>query len=136
MRGRMRYWILFALLGTCFAQTFTAQYDNARTGANLHETILTPRNVNPAQFGKRFIIPVDGDVFAQPLYVPKLNVPAKGVHDAIIVATESDTVYAIDAAGDPKEALWRTTFADPSHGITPVPVQDVRCSFLGPEIGI
>jgi hypothetical protein len=68
--------------------------------------------------------------------VPRLAVPGKGVHDAIIVATEADTVYAIDAAGEPKQALWRTSFADPARGIHPVPVQDVRCSFIGPEIGI
>jgi hypothetical protein len=29
------------------AQMLTSQYDNARTGTNLNETKLTPRNVNP-----------------------------------------------------------------------------------------
>src|SRR5438552_3152210 len=72
--------LLLALASLAPAQVLvrTAQYDNARTGANLRETILTPRNVNPAQFGKLVSVPVDGDVYAQPLYVPKLEVPGKG----------------------------------------------------------
>lgn len=131
-----RHLILLSLAATGFGQSFTSQYDNARTGANSHETTLTPRNVNPAQFGKQFMIPVDGDVFAQPLYVPKLTVPGKGVHDAIIVATESDTVYAFDAAAEPKEPLWRISFVDPANGIAPVPAQDVRCPFIRPDVGI
>ena len=36
--------------------------DQARTGANTTEAILNPANVNPAQFGKLFSIPVDGAV--------------------------------------------------------------------------
>jgi hypothetical protein len=132
----MRFLIVLAAAAVAWCQTLTSQYDNARTGANPRETILTPRNVNAAAFGKQFVMPVDGDVFAQPLFVPKLAMPVKGVHDTIFVATEADSVYAFDAAGAPREPLWRVNFADPSRGITPVPVQDVSCSFIGPEIGI
>ena len=35
----------------------TWHYDNARTSANLTETILTPANVNPTTFGKLFTDP-------------------------------------------------------------------------------
>jgi hypothetical protein len=45
----------------------TAQYDNARTGAKLLETTLTPQNVNAGQFGRVAWFSVDGDVCAQPL---------------------------------------------------------------------
>src|SRR5260370_32546615 len=65
----------------------TAQYDNARTGANLLETILTPQNVNVGQFGRIAFFPVDGDVYAQPLYVPKLEIPGSGSHNVVFIPT-------------------------------------------------
>ncbi|MDT7813458.1 MAG: hypothetical protein QOJ42_3374, partial [Acidobacteriaceae bacterium] len=57
--------VLVALAGA--QRVITSQYDNARTGANLNETKLTPRNVNVQHFGKLFTLHVDGDVYAQPL---------------------------------------------------------------------
>ena len=56
----------------------TYHNDNARTGANITETLLTPANVNPVLFGKRAAITVAGDIFAQPLYIPAI-VTAEGV---------------------------------------------------------
>src|SRR5437763_11562102 len=110
--------MILAFASCASAQVTTAQYDNARTGANLRETVLTPRNVNPAQFGKLFTFAVDGDVYAQPLYVPRLEIPGKGVHDVVFVATEHDTVYAFDAAGEPRDPLWRVSLLGP--GAAPV----------------
>lgn len=71
--------------------------DNARTGQNLSETILTPANVNSASFGRLATISVDGKVDAQPLYVPALVIPGQGVHNVLYVATENDSLYAFDA---------------------------------------
>jgi outer membrane protein assembly factor BamB len=113
----------------------TAQYDNYRTGANLHETLLTPRNVNSAHFGKLFAMPVDGDVFAQPLYVPRLEIPGKGLHDVVFLATERDSVYAFDAA-TPSVPLWHVSFLRPAAGVNAVSWSAVHCSFIGPDIGI
>jgi hypothetical protein len=116
------------------AQPLTAQYDNARTGATLHETTLTPANVNAAHFGKIFSYAVDGDVYAQPLYVPGVTIPGKGVHNVVFIATERDTVYAFDAEAKPAEPLWRVNFLGP--GISTVGARDVSCPFITPEIGI
>lgn len=117
---------------------FTWHGDNARTGAYTNETILNPRNLNSAQFGKVFSFQVDGEVYAQPLFVANLDMPGKGTHNVVFVATEHNSVYAFDADGKSTAPLWKTSFIDPARGITTMPVNDVRdynCCF-SPEIGI
>ena len=118
------------------AQVVTRQYDAARTGATLNERALTPATVNVSNFGKLFSWPVDGDVYAQPLYLPRVDVPGKGMHDIVYVATSHDSVYAFDAAGQPREPLWQVSFLDARAGIGPVAGTDVRCPFISPEVGI
>jgi hypothetical protein len=117
-------------------QLWTAQYDNARTGANLNERILTPSNVNAAQFGKLFRLKVDGDVYAQPLYLPDIDVPGKGKHNVLFVATENDSVYAFDADGSSATPLWQVSFASSSNGVSPVSERDTSCFFIVPLVGI
>ena len=114
----------------------TAQYDNARTGANLLETILTPQNVNVGQFGRIAFFPVDGDVYAQPLYVPKLEIPGRGSHNVVFIATEKDSVYAFDADATSTEPLWQVSFVDAKKYSSPVSNRDVFCPFIQPDIGI
>ena len=75
----------------------TWHYDNARSGANSNETILTPQNVNQQQFGKLFTQRVDGAVVGQALYLPSVTIPQAGVHNVVYVATMNDSVYAFDA---------------------------------------
>ena len=116
------------------AQITTSQYDNARTGANVHETILTPRNVNARSFGRLFRLPVDGDVYAQPLYMRGVPIAGKGRHGVVFIATEHDSVYAFDSAGQPLEPLWHASFAQ--GRVEPVRQSDVGCPFITPEIGI
>ena len=118
----------------CGAQMTTSQVDNARTGADLRETTLTPRNVNPRQFGRLFTLRVDGDVYAQPLFVPEVEVPGKGRHDVLYIATEHDSVYAFDAYGNPATPLWQVTFL--TNGATTLLERDVQCFFIRPEVGI
>ncbi len=118
------------------AQVTTSQYDNQRTGATLNEKVLTPQNVNPKQFGKLGAFKVDGAVYAQPLFLPSVEIPGKGKHDVVFVATEHDSVYAFDATrpGDPP--LWQVSFLDKARGIVPVSEDDAQCPFIRPEIGI
>ena len=120
---------------TTLAQVTTSQYDNMRTGATLNEKLLTPRNVNAQQFGKLGAFKVDGAVYAQPLFLPSVEVPGKGKHDVLFVATEHDSVYAFDATrpGDPP--LWQVRLLDPARE-NPVTEDQAQCPFIRPEIGI
>src|ERR1700730_9334094 len=70
--------------------------DLSRTGANAQETILTTGNVNVANFGKLYSVPVDGQVYAQPLYLTGVSI-AGGTHNVLYAATQHDSVYAIEA---------------------------------------
>ncbi len=128
--------VAITLLFPAPAQVLTAQYDNARTGATTHETSLTPANVNAAQFGKIGGYAVDGDVYAQPLYVPRVELPGKGAHDLIFVATEHDSVYAFDAAAPSAGPLWHVNLLNRAAGENTVRAVDVQCPFIAPEIGI
>ena len=118
----------------------TYHNDTSRTGANLNETILTPQNVNASDFGKLFSYDLDGQVYAQPLVVSNLRIDGK-VHNVLFVATENDSVYALDADNPTvgphhNGVLWHTSFINPAKGITPVPEQDVQNSGVGPTYGI
>lgn len=71
--------------------------DYNRTGWYSQETALTINNVKPGTFGKIFERSVDEQVYAQPLIVFNINIPGKGNHNILIVATVNNSVYAFDA---------------------------------------
>ena len=118
------------------AQITTSQYDNLRTGATLVERLLTPENVTANRFGKLGAFRVDGAVYAQPLFVPALEVPGRGKHDVLFIATEHDTVYAFDADRPSDAPLWQVSLLDKKLGSTPVSARAAQCPFISPEIGI
>src|SRR6266853_1279183 len=96
---------------------FTHHNDNFRTGQNLNETVLAPANVTPGTFGKLFACAVDGEVYAQPLYVANFAI-AGGTHNVDFVATQNDSVYAFDADASPCVQYWRKSFL--GTGVTTV----------------
>ena len=110
----------------------TWKFDNQRTGLQPNETILTTANVNAAQFGEKFSNPVDGWVYAQPLYVPGVTI-AGVKHNVVFVATEHASIFAFDAdaAGPP---LWVKSFLGP--GITTVQTASNPLIPVHPEVGI
>ena len=116
----------------------TSQYNNQRTNVNGNESVLTPANVNSTNFGKLFSQPVDGYVYAQPLYVPNIMINGSA-HNVVYVATEHDSVYAFDAdsnTGANGQPLWKTSFLSP--GVTTVPSSSLSAgnTDIIPEIGI
>jgi hypothetical protein len=114
----------------------TYHNDNARTGANTLETVLTPENVNAARFGRLYSFPVDGYVYAQPLYMPQVATPGYGIRNVVIVATQHDSVYAFDSDSSSPTPLWKVNFLNPDAGVGTLTPQDVNASDILPEIGI
>jgi hypothetical protein len=135
------------------AQVSVATWHNdlARDGANIREETLTPANVNASSFGKRCSYAVDGQIYAQPLYVPGLAIGG-AKHDTVFIATEHDSVYAFDANCGQSKPLWQVSFLGPNittmpctsdnqaqcdvtimspeHGITPTPAIDLKAGTI------
>lgn len=107
----------------------TYHYDNARTGLNPNETILTPANVNASTFGKLNLLAVDGKVDAEPLYLSAVVIQDQ-THNVLYVVTEHDSIYAFDA--DNGTQLWKNSAL--ANGETTS--DDHGCSQITPEIGI
>ena len=91
----------------------TEHNDNARTGANLDETTLTPANVNVSQFGMLFERPVDDQIYSQPLVVSGVSIGG-GTHNVVYIATVHNSVYAYDADDAGRTApYWHRNFGAP-----------------------
>lgn len=126
----------FSALSPAQVAVTTYQMDNYRSGLNSHESILTPANVNVFDFGRKTVFNVTGYVYAQPLYVPGVNI--NGVlHNVVYIATEHDQVYAFDVNSG--QQLWHRSLlvgVNPLIQVTPVSSNDVGCDDLVPEIGV
>jgi outer membrane protein assembly factor BamB len=88
----------------------TQHNDNTRSGWNDSETALTTSNVNVQQFGAVFTLPVDDQVYAQPLVVGHVAVGG-GSHNVVYIATVNNTLYAYD--GDNGTLYWHRSFSAP-----------------------
>src|SRR5579863_5313456 len=109
------------------ANVLTYHNNNARTGLNASETILTPANVNSKTFGKLFILSTDGKVDAQPLYVSGVSI-GSAKHNVVVVASEHATLYGFDA--DNGALLWHVSLLKSGE----TPSDDRGCDQVSPEI--
>jgi|HubBroStandDraft_6_1064221.scaffolds.fasta_scaffold61460_2 outer membrane protein assembly factor BamB len=112
----------------------TYHYDSLRTGWNDDETVLTPANVKSPGFGWLFSVPLDDQVDAQPLLVAGQTIAGKGTHDVVYVATESNTIYAIDAATG--TVLLSKSLGDPVLQRQLPGSGGIACDNNGPNVGI
>ena len=107
----------------------TYKNDLSRSGQNLTESTLTPANVTASSFGLLRVLPVDGKVDAQPLYISQLSVSG-AMRSVVFAATENDSVYAFDA--NTGSILWQVSLL--AAGET---VSDMRdCTQVSPQIGV
>ncbi len=137
----------------CLLATNITQYhvDSQSTGADLTETQLTSSNVNAADFGQLYDTPVDGQVYAEPLVLTNVAITAgpntigtPGTYNSVVfVATQNDSLYAINAANG--AILWQRTFLDTTNSndalpgatsVTTIPSGDTNSGDINPEIGI
>jgi len=109
---------------TSAGAVLTYHNDDTRDGAFTQETTLTTANVNSTQFGKLFSYRVDGQIYAQPLYLPRVSIA--GVTKSVVyVATQNNTVYAFDASGAQTTPFWQVNLGtsvtkDDVTGVNPV----------------
>ena len=113
----------------------TYHNDDARDGVFSQEIVLSPPVVNSSSFGKLRSYTVDGQIYAQPLFIPQLAIGGQR-HNVVFAATENDSVYAFDADGLQSSPLWSKNLGTPSPrqdaegvspslGITSTPVIDI-----------
>ncbi|MBI5512141.1 MAG: PQQ-binding-like beta-propeller repeat protein [Deltaproteobacteria bacterium] len=107
----------------------TFGYDAQRSGANRTERALTTANVRAGTFGRdtAFGVSLDGELYAQPLYVPQVPTPS-GRRDTLFVATQANSVYALDARTG--ATLWRRAT------LPAVPLSRMFCGNIAPTTGI
>jgi hypothetical protein len=108
------------------ADVLTYHYDNQRTGLNPAETGLNPASVSGLK--QQWFSSVDGDVYAQPLYVSSVVISGAR-HNVLIVATENDSVYALDA--DSGSVLWKRPLIPSGESVVPS-----NCNDLPGTVGI
>jgi uncharacterized protein (TIGR03437 family) len=111
----------------------TANGGNDRTNANLQEKQLSPSTVSSTTFGRVAKLAVDGQVYAQPLYVAGLSLAGLGTHNVLFVATMHNSMYAWDADSNASGSLlWRVNLG------TSVPSTILFGQYgdIGGEVGI
>ncbi len=126
---------IFVSASTAQVNVLTANYGPGRTNANLQETQLTTGNVAAGSFGALGAFPVDGEIFAQPLYVSGVTI-GQATHNIVLVATEHNSVYAYDADRmSPPVVLWQVNLG-PSVPVSMITSSTGTYYDVFPEIGI
>lgn len=118
---------------TDYPGMFTYHGDRFRSGVNLQELALAPSNVSATTFGKLFSRPVDGQIYAQPLYVANLAI-AGAKHNVVYIASEHSSIYAFDADGKVASPFWKRSFINPAAGVTTI--AKPANALISPEISI
>lgn len=137
LKTKLQFSVVALVVGLCSAlnaapvDVLSANYDNARTNGNLQESILNQSNLNQNSFGKLASFAVDGQIYAQPLYVSGVSISGAGARNVVYTVTMHNSVYAIDAdALGSNTPLWQVNLG-PS-----VPSSVLNFTDVLPEVGI
>lgn len=84
----------------------TQRNDTGRNGAVLDASI-TPASFSDGKWQRLASLPVDGTVYAQPLFVRNLAMPSGGTRNVVYIATARNKLYAFDA--DTHQLIWSVT---------------------------
>ncbi len=110
----------------------TQHNDNARTGVNPREMLLTPANVNKARFGMVYKRVLDDQLYTQPLVVTDVQVGG-GTRDLVYVTTVNNSVYAFDANdSEASQPVWHVNFGTPAN----VHSTEFGCLDMNGQMGI
>lgn len=114
----------------------THRNDNGRQAVQANETILTPANVNAANFGKLATFNTDGYVYAQPLFVSGYTMSDGLPHNVLFVVASTGTVYAFDTDNRNSTLgyLWETSVIPP--GELAVNQSDINCTDTQAEVTV
>jgi hypothetical protein len=123
-------WLL-AGTGGCLAQAsmvpwLTRSADNARTGWNAQETLLSQASVTAKGIVRTTIIPVIGDargMEAQPLILPQVKTPL-GTRDVMVLPSMADVVRGVDAHDG--SAIWQVTLGMPVTGSAAIDMHQIN----------
>jgi len=112
----------------------TYHYDNQRTGWNNAEPYLSPATLQHGRNGKSFqmihSVALDDQVDTQPLLLTNQDIADKGVRNVVYVATENNSIYAIDA--NTGEILLQRNFGPP----VPIDALPGGCNNNADNVGI
>jgi hypothetical protein len=73
-----------------------------------------PANVNTINSASSSRSKVDGDFYAQPLYLPEVEIPGKANHNVSFLADgKRQSVYAFDPTAASADPLWHVNLPIP-----------------------
>ena len=104
----------------------TRSADNARSGWNSHETVLTQAAVSTKGIQRTTIIPVIGDargMEAQPLILPRVNT-SRGVRDVMVLPSMANVIRGVDAHDG--SGIWQVSVGMPVNGSQAIDMHQIN----------
>ena len=115
-----------AMLSAQMVQWVTRSADNARSGWNSHETVLTQASIQNRGLVRVTTIPVIGDargMEAQPLILPNVNT-ARGLRDVMVLPSMANVVRGVDAHDG--SGIWQVSLGVPVNGSKAIDMHQIN----------